>query len=195
MAKAHLKNEKQLLKETALGSRRAFAFLFEAYVQKLGAYILKVTGNKDFAEEIVQEVFIKIWEHRARLDQVENFEAYLFRLSRNRTLNYLRDRSAEKLREQKMQQEQWQLMQHAEIFGESYYRIIEQAVAQLPPRQQRIYHLVRNKNKPYEEVASEMNISKETVRKHMFLALRFLKKEVAMRIDQLALWILIWYWL
>lgn len=185
--------EKQLLQQAARGSRRAFGRLFDVYFQKLGAYIFKVTKNRVFAEEIVQEVFIKLWEQRADLEKIQNFEAYLFRISKNRTLNFLRDRSAERIRVEKLQQEHLQLVQLPEVFTEHYYRIVDQAVSELPPRQQRIYHLVRNKNKKYDEVATEMNISKETVRKHMFLALRFLKREVAGRIDQLAILALIYF--
>lgn len=185
-------NERELLNKVAKGDQRAFTALFDAYYQRLGAYVYKVTESKEAAEEIVQEVFIKIWERREVLKEIESFKAYLFILSKNRTLDYLRAAAKKRMHQlsvlQEMKEESYVIDSASPV--EEYNLIIEQAVAKLPPQQQRVYHLSRYEKLKYEEIAIHMGISKETVKKHMQLALAFLKQQVRMQIQNVGLGLL-----
>lgn len=73
---------------------------------------------------------------------------------------------------------------------DEYFDIIDDAVLQLPPQQQTIYHLIRHERLKYDDIALKMGLSKETVRKHMHLALASLKKNVRSKIEQLVVWMI-----
>ena len=79
-----------MLQDVARGDEHAFARLFHAYRDKLYGFIVKITGSRELAEDVVQDVFLKIWTHRSNLHEVENFNAYLFRMSHNQVMNGLK---------------------------------------------------------------------------------------------------------
>lgn len=81
----------KLLNAVASGDKGAFTKLFYMFHQELGEFILKLTKSKPIAEEVVQEVFIKVWTHREALSGVKSFRAYLFTVARNHAFNVLRD--------------------------------------------------------------------------------------------------------
>lgn len=185
-------NEKEILNMASEGDERAFTLLFDAYYQRLGGYVYKITESKEAAEEIVQEVFIKIWERREALKEIDSFKAYLFVLSKNRTLDYLRVAAKKRMHQlsvfREMKEESYVIDSPSPV--EEYNLIIEQVVAKLPPQQQKVYHLSRHEKLKYEEIATHMGISKETVKKHMQLALAFLKQNVKMEIQNVNLGLL-----
>jgi len=190
--KPNIHNEKEILNKVAKGDQRAFTVLFDAYYQHLGAYVYKVTESKETAEEIVQEVFIKIWEKREVLTDIDSFRAYLFILSKNKTLDHLRAIAKKRMQQvsllQQTKEESYTIDSASPM--EEYNLIIEKAVAKLPPQQQKVYYLSRYEKLKYEEIAIHMGISKETVKKHMKLALAFLKQQVKMQIQDVNLGLL-----
>src|SRR5690606_38854802 len=72
------------------GDEQAFAQLYRLWQPALGAYIFRITRSKEFAAEIIQDVFLKIWTSRETLSEINNFKSYLFVMSRNQALNALR---------------------------------------------------------------------------------------------------------
>jgi RNA polymerase sigma-70 factor (ECF subfamily) len=185
-------DEKKLLNKVAEGDQQAFTVLFDAYYQRLGAYVLKVTDSRDATEEIVQEVFIKVWEKREILPTIDSVKAYLFVLSKHRALDYLRMVARKRLQEISLIHEMKEANSLLESSSttEEYSLIIEKVITELPPQQQRVYQLSRYEKLKYEEIAVLMGISKETVKKHMQCALSFLKKQVKMRIENVGLGVL-----
>lgn len=187
-----LHNEKDVLKSLSLGSKSAFLLIFDAYYHALGNYIYKITESRDVTADIVQETFIKVWEKREMFVDVDNFSSYLFILSKHQTLSYLR-----KIAKEKSNHLSWSKVFTEESYAmdavtstQEFTRIIEQSVTKLPPQQQKVYQLGREQNLKYEEIATLMGVSKETVKKHMHLALTFLKKDVKEQINNLVVFIL-----
>ncbi|CAL1519481.1 RNA polymerase sigma-70 factor [Chitinophaga sp. MM2321] len=165
-------DEKLLLKQTAEGDERAFEQLFRAYHQELGAYVLRVTKSVALAEEVVQEVFIKIWTKRTQLQEVNNFRSYLFIASRNHTYNVLRQQAREAMKQQTWASDTAQGSDHAAGEDmERYYTLIEEAVKKLPPQQQKVWLLSRREGLKHEEIASRLLLSRETVKRHISLAI------------------------
>ncbi|MBD1427289.1 RNA polymerase sigma factor [Sphingobacterium arenae] len=185
-------NEKEILNRLAEGDQRAFTMIFDAYYQLLGAYVYKITESKEAAEEIVQEVFIKVWEKREIVGNIDSFKAYLFILSKNKTVDHLRAIAKKRVQQlavfQQMKEESYVMDSASPL--EEYNIIIEKAVSRLPPQQQKVYHLSRYEKLKYEEIALHMGISKETVKKHMQLALAFLKQQVKLQIQNMNLGLL-----
>lgn len=182
MALTPLKQEAYLLALVAKGNQRAFTALFEGYYKQLGNYVYKLTESIEVAEEIVQDVFIKIWLKKEILIELDNFSHYLFILSRNQTLNHLRKKANESVRQQEwlkqFDEEEADTLYDVTV-TEAYRILMDNAIEKLPPQQKKVYKLSREERLKYEEIAKMLDISPETVKKHIKLALRFLKNELS----------------
>lgn len=165
-----------LLREVAEGNELAFTRLFELYHRKLGIFVLKLTGNQGMAEEVVQDVFLKIWQQRSTLVTVRNFDTYLFVISRNHTYSLLRKVMAEKRSIERwaldIQREGDAESSEPEHLDELYEPIIQAAIAALPPQQQKVYRLKKQDGLKYKQIGELMALSPETVKKHLEAAIR-----------------------
>ncbi len=169
--------EKQLLDRVARGEEAAFALLFNAYHQRLGAYVHRFTESLPATQEIVQDVFVKIWIRRDTLAEIKSFDAYLFMAARNHVLNYLRRQARERARKKELiailpgrQQKDDPSRDEQE-----YLTLLDQAINQLPPQQKNVYILHRHQGLSHVEIAGRLHLSVETVKKHMSLALRSIR--------------------
>ncbi|MES2278995.1 MAG: RNA polymerase sigma-70 factor [Bacteroidota bacterium] len=169
-------NEDDLLLQIAQGDEHAFACLFARYHQQLGSHIFRLTDSMEMAEEVVQDVFLKIWTNRTELNGIRNFRAYLFVMSKNHALNCIK----KAMREQKYQQ-QWEAENATEeelvlvdADSNKYYSLLDTAIDHLPPQQQKVYLLSRHERLKYTEIAEEMNLSRETVKKYLQHAVAFI---------------------
>ena len=163
-------DEKVLLRRIAAGSEAAFSQLFHHWHQRLGEYIFRLTGSASIAEEIVQEVFVTIWTKRELLQDIDKVQGYIYRLSRNRTLNNLRNRARERARNSEWVAISDNTFNTAD--NENYYQLIDEAITQLPPQQKRAWQLSRREGLMYEDIARQMQLSRETVKRHIQLAVR-----------------------
>lgn len=171
-----LNSEPDLLFRVSQGDEAAFAQLFNTYQNRLGAFVMQLTGSRPMAEEIVQEIFIRIWEKREKLSQVEHFHSYLYAVARNYSLSFLKKLGRELARKQA-----WELSvveaqdQEEDTTIKNYRRIIDEAISELPSQRQKVYLLSRDEGLRQAEIAERMAISLETVKKHMVLALRSIR--------------------
>lgn len=167
-------NEHELLKGVVKGDQEAFAQLFYAYHNQLGEYVFMLTGSEQMSEEIVQDVFVKVWINREMLLTIDKFTAYLFILTRNYTLNCIR----QQVRERKLQEDYGKTLSiedHEDNFSllndPEYQSLIERAVAQLPPQQQKVF-MLRQQGLKNPEIARQMEISTDSVKKYQQWALK-----------------------
>jgi len=170
-----LNSEPDLLLKVSQGDEAAFAHLFHTYQNRLGAFVMQLTGSRPLAEEIVQEIFIRIWEKREKLSQVEHFHSYLYTVARNYSLSFLK-----KLGRELAQKQAWEMSvatqgEEEDAVIRNYRRIIDQAISELPAQRQKVYLLSRDEGLRQAEIAERMAISLETVKKHMVLALRSIR--------------------
>ena len=173
-----------LLCRCAEGDETAFGRVFHAYHQRLGAYVFRLTGSKPATQEIVQDVFVRIWVRRATLAEIDNFDAYLFTAVRNHVFNYLRNIARERTRQAALEAEQLAaaaVLQSVDTTADDdYHSLLDEAVAQLPQQQQRVYRLHKQEGLSHAEIAARMQLSVETVKKHMSLALRTIRDHLSM---------------
>jgi len=193
MAIKPIPNESELIQQVTLGSEKAFTKLFDGYYKPLGEFVFRLTESIELAEEIVQDVFIKIWTNRGGLIEIESFSNYIFILSRNQTYNCLRKKANEKIRQLKWEKDlEHSLSQPNDAEQEDSYRaLLEKAIEKLPPQQKKVYLLSRNERLKQEEIAKQLNISAETVKKHLKLATRFIKNNVLIENKDLVVMILL----
>lgn len=161
-----LPDERALLLEVAAGSEAAFAALVKQYASLLYGYILKLTRDEAAAEDVVQEIFTQLWLTRETLVEVRHFRAFLFVISRNHALKALK-----RIDQEYAHREEWgRLNTIPEEHNDGiafYLGLVEQAIMQLSPQQKKVWILSRRQGLKYNEIAQEMNISRETVKKYL----------------------------
>lgn len=172
-------NEPELLNQVAQGDEQAFSRLFYLYHQELADYVLRLTKSLPITEEIVQDVFIRIWTRREQLLGISNFRAYLFIACRNHTFNMMRDEARKALLYQKWVADiPFSEDPENAPDREKYYLIIEEAVSMLAPQQQKAWRMSREEGLKHEEIAQRMQLSKETVKRHVSLALAAISRYI-----------------
>ena len=175
----------ELLVLVSKGDQEAFQKLFYHYHHLIGGFVYKITGSRDMSEEIVQDVFIKIWIRRETLSEVTNFKSWLFTIAKNHTLNCIRELI--KVRNLK---KELSSLNESECEYDERMDLIEQAIRKLPPQQQKVFMLSRFQHLKYNEIAKEMNISRETVKSYLHIAHTSIMKFVSRRFTQCLLFAL-----
>ena len=129
--------------------------LYKQYWEKVYHFCGLYLNNRDVAEDVVQEVFIKVWESREFIREDDNFKGLLFIITRN-------------LEE--------------EITAYNLGEYIDHLIEELPERRRVIFNLSRKEHKSYKEIAFQLNISEKTVENQISEALKFLKKNIMLLI-------------
>ena len=171
-------SEKNLLMQLAAGNEAAFKELFNQYHKQLGTYIYRITNSYELAEEIVQDVFLKVWMNHEIFANVSSFKAYLFVLSKNHTLNYLRKLTKEQMRKNEWEQQSIRTLKLDDTTDKLCYSLLDKAIDRLPMQQQKVYLLSRHQRLKYAEIANELDISHETVKKYLKIATASITKYV-----------------
>lgn len=178
-AKQPLPDERWLLDQVAQGDEKAFARLIAHYWRTIYGQALSYMKSVDQAQDIVQEVFVKIWEKRAQLPTVEKFDAFLFIIARNHLISALRKKMARPLDNDIVDQ----LPAAANTPDDQLaYKQLQQqlatAINDLPTQQKTAYLLSRDNGLSFEAIARHMGLSKETVKKHICRALQSIRSYV-----------------
>jgi RNA polymerase sigma-70 factor (family 1) len=162
------------LADIADGDQRAFCHFFEAFKHKIYSFSYSFTKSPETAEEISQEVFVKVWSNRESLTAVENIDAWLSTITRNLCFNYLKHLALERKATVRMMKAQTRAEDDVEEYLSYKERLaeIDEALEQLSPQQRLIFNLNRGKGLKNEEIARQLNLSPNTVKTHMVIALR-----------------------
>ncbi|RXK81447.1 RNA polymerase sigma factor [Filimonas effusa] len=174
----------ELLDRVAAGDEAAFSLLFARFRDQLFAYLNKVTKSREVAEEVVLDVFVKIWRGRAALTSVNNFEAFLITVARNCAIDFLRRAQRDKVLQEQLRHAMPPVTADAAdggIIREHTRTAILAAVAELSPQRKMVFLLSREQGLSYEEIAARMDISAKTVANHLSSALQFIRDRL--RID------------
>jgi RNA polymerase sigma-70 factor, ECF subfamily len=161
--------------------RVAFYNIYERYSKRLYGFVLRYIKLKEDAEEIVQVVFVKIWESRNKIDAYTSFESFLFTIAYNTTISLLRKRTNEKKfldHLKSLQQPVNSLNLIDEIHFNELNERVQSLLDDLTPRQKEIFQLSREEGLSHDEIAKKLDISINTVKKHMANTLAFLKSHI-----------------
>ncbi|CAL1519337.1 RNA polymerase sigma-70 factor [Chitinophaga sp. MM2321] len=178
--RSDLYNEKELMQQAAQDSEAAFTTLFHLYKSRLYGYILRLTDSPEMAEDVVQDVFMKLWKNRAGLVEIDHFRGYLFRMAQHHAINAFKRMAAETLLLADKSLQPDTIMSNAEEVLElkDVQQLLHKAVAKLPPQQKLVYTLSREQGLKHEEIAASLRISHSTVNKHMVQALRTIREQL-----------------
>lgn len=174
--------EQNLLQQIALGNKSAFSQYFQLKWAEIFRVALALTHHPELAEEIVQDIFLKIWENRDRLPNLERPDHFIFILTRNHIFNTLqkkahrsnnflslddwggKDPSDASFADQQLLQKEWT-------------QGWKDQLSKLPPQQRQAFILNKIEGFSLDEVAQQMGISKLTVKVHLRRAIHFLRTE------------------
>ncbi len=177
----NVKSNKELLLLLKRGDMVAFDAIYERYCKRLYAFVIRYVKLEADAEEIVQEVFIKIWESRNKIDVYSSFESFLFTITYNSAISLLRKRVTAKKYLDHLKSVQEVEGLH-ELTDEIHFKELNEKVNtlldQLTPRQKEIFKLSREEGLTHEQIAKKVGISANTVKNHLVSALNFIKSNI-----------------
>lgn len=169
--------ENYLFKQISVGKEKAFREIFHTYNAKLFPFILKLTHSETVAEDLVQEVFLRLWTNRYEVGRMEYPASWLYTVASNLSLSWLRAHAAELRRFQKLSVNkgapQEQIIEH--ISAKEIQSLIWRAVALLPPKRQQIYKLSRERGLNHKEIAEQLELSPNTIKNQLISALKFIR--------------------
>ncbi len=171
-------SEYNLLQKLKKGDLKAYQQLYDRYHLQVYNWALKFVKIPAIAEDIVQDVFLKIWVIRERLNPQLSFPAFIYRICRNRAFSDLKKIAvSERLTLDVMEQFR-SLKESPEDLAiwNQYEVLLENAIRKLPKQRQKVFKLCRQGGKTYEEVAEELCISKNTVKEHMVMAVKNIRE-------------------
>ncbi|MDQ3845642.1 MAG: sigma-70 family RNA polymerase sigma factor [Bacteroidota bacterium] len=156
----------------------AFNALYWKYHQAVYANIFKLTKEVEVTQDILQEVFIALWEKRSSIDINQTVSGWLFVVSYNKSISYLKRALKESVISNEWNEEM-QPAEESEInVREVQLQLLEDALGQLSPQKKKVFELCKLQGKSYEETARELNISKHTVKEYLSAAIANVKEYI-----------------
>jgi len=175
--------EADLIKAVVDGDEKAFEALYASYYKKLHQFLLKVTQNQEEAtSDILQEAFLRVWLNRDRLLEIENFQAWIYKIVSTEALTLIRKElhlktKADRLKDSLAIEKSTFSLQKPIEFTE-IKSIVKQAVQRLPQQRQTIYLLSREEGLTPDQIAKKLNISINTVYNTLTTALKLIRQEL-----------------
>jgi len=171
-------NEYELLCRLIKDDRTAFDAIYRQYFHAVCQNALKITRDITVAEDVLQEVFITLWEKRKTIDINRSVAGWLFVICYNKSINQLRKKLQELMVRQKLQQSITEIFATDEALYEQQWQLLENAISQLSSQKRKVFELCKLQGKTYEETAAILHISKYTVNEYLSAAMCFLKEHV-----------------
>lgn len=173
-------SDEEVLPQLIAGRVEAFTVLYERYNRYIYQFIYKYVHSCAMADDLTQEVFIKIWDGRKELSHVRSFKGYLLISARNHTLNSLKAalRAETAIGEVVKNFVEQRKAADERLLEADYTAFLQRELAKLPERTREIFRLCRQEEHTYEEVAKALGISKSAVKNHMVFSMKALKPSV-----------------
>lgn len=170
-------SDEELMARATLGCRNAYALLYSRYVNQLYRYVFLFCKSKETSEEIVQDVFLKIWENREKLQTIGCFKAFVFRTTKNMLLDYYRRRKTEMKAFEvlAMQPETDAEFSDSKLIYSQHCLLIQQAISKLPPKRREIVEMRTQEDLSLDEIAGRLAISKSVVKKQLYQGMAFVR--------------------
>lgn len=174
-----LHTEKELVKKLKDGDSFAFEVLFYKYRNKIKGFALKIVPAQIDPEEIVQEVFVRVWLKKEAIDPEKDFQSYLFSIAKHLVLDHLKSAVNRKLYfvGEHFQQDLLEEDGLEASITEETEAKLQKLINEIPERRREIFRLSRFEGLSYKQIAERLNISENTVDSQIRNALAFLRKE------------------
>jgi len=167
-----------ILHKLKTGDEDSFNFIFRNYYRGMVVFAMEYIPDKDKAEEIVQGVFVKLWEERETIQIKVSLKSYIFKAVQNRCLDAIKHNNIKKRAEGEIIASASSSENENGFFSYDLYEKAESSINNLPETVKKIFKMSRYENKKYGEIAESLNISIKTVEANIGKALRILRKEL-----------------
>ncbi|MBE8721489.1 RNA polymerase sigma-70 factor [Sphingobacterium pedocola] len=165
------------------GDHQAFLEIYNRFNKTLYHFVKKFIQDTDVIDDTIHDAFLNLWNARHRIEGNHPIEGYLFRITRNLIFKQLKSqlKSAEAMVELRYFEEKRAVQQSVEqlVIHEEYEGIYELAIDRLPPQRKKIFIMSREKGLSYKEIAQFLEISPNTVKEHMSLAMKSIRDYIA----------------
>lgn len=167
-------NEEEIIALIIQGDETAFGRLFEHYRDKVYSIAYKLTHSTTVAEDVVEDVFLKIWLKRNELAAIQNFDAYLFTITRNDVYKIMKVSAKNYKVSELTDLNQLPAKNDTEdyLMDKEYRSLLQKAIDRLPDQQKQVYQLIKEQDMKREAVANILRIQPETVKFHLAQAMK-----------------------
>lgn len=170
-------DEQSILEQFAAGSHAAFRVLFMRYHPKVYYFVLGLVKSEDDAEDLTQEIFLKLWTHRSRFVEVRTFGSYLYVLAKHTAFNYM---ASHRISPQGLEEGMEDVGKQAdtpyeELVAKDLRLLVDMVVDSMPAQRKTIYRMSRDEGLSNAEIAERLQLSKKTVENHLNLVLKELR--------------------
>lgn len=194
MMKSELVDEPLLIRRCVNGDRTAFSIIYSHYGPLLYRLLYPLTReSRQDAEEIIQEVFLSIWEKRELLPAIRNFRPFLFRMARNKLVDLKRKEDVKRRAAGNLEQLAGTstVSPENDVLYIEYHSFAMKAIAALPPRQRQVFDLRMSEDLSLDEIAIQLRITTNAVKKNLYSAIRTVKDQLRKNPDWLLPFLLI----
>lgn len=176
----YFESDSDILKRIAMDDEHAFQILYDKNFDRIAKFTYKICKSDTVTEEIVQDVFCKLWLNRNAISHVNNIEAYLFSIARNKTIDFLRRLALETniINNLSIQLTEADNAVNEKLDADSLLALINEALSGLSVQKRQIFELSKIQGFNHDEVAEKMQLSKSTVKNHLSETLKHLRKYI-----------------
>lgn len=161
--------------KVADGDELALAALVRLYWKNIYAQALSWVKSAEEAEELAQDIFVKVWDARSRLHLVDNFENWLFIIARNTIISAVRKKLSRPAFLQQQDLEESSLRPDQALEHRQHYQLLLSGIDLLPEKRQQVFRMSRLEGLTHEQIATQLGIQKDTVAQYIVKAVAFLR--------------------
>lgn len=171
-------HEQLLLQQMQGGSERAYAELYRRYASELYWKLRQMVRGAEEADELLQDLFVKVWERRDQVDLDQSFGAFLYRIAKNMAVDHFRKLAREAKLYEGFRTSSTELDSTTEdtVIANETNRLLQKAIDQLPPQRRQAFVLCKIDGKTHQQAAELMGISHNTVHNHLVKATSTIKE-------------------
>lgn len=176
---------KRLIKRLIKGDESTFKKVYDLYYDKLYFYCLKFVKSEDLARELLQDIFVKFWTNREKINPDLSLNAYLYKIARNHSLDWLKKTARDQQLKEALMSSMTFVHSQVEdnlVYAE-YDAAANEAIRRLPSQRRVIFQLSRNDGMSYKEIAEALGISKHTVKVQIFRASKAVREYLQIHTD------------
>ena len=174
-------DERELLVRMRQGDQHAFEQVHNQYAKLLAYKLTKLIKIPEVVQELHQDVFMRLWDARGHIQEDTHLKAYLYTIARNLVIDFYRKVAKQKELEQQLAQHVNLSYDHIEplLSSKETEAVLDQLIGMLPPQRQKIFRMIKQEGKTYEETSLQLGLSINTVKDHMRKSMDFLKGQLS----------------